>query len=207
MSLRVALYAEGAGETGGTETLLPAPGNSLEENHLGPAHMLLRRAISMRRGLSEDAVSFQSPLRTRRARVARGSDLIVRRTLRELLSWPDPSRRPDLAIVLVDADGDSTRKRKLEGFLEGLPSATITVIAVAVQEFESWFVADHVTAGQPTPPAVEEMKCGEAKELLATWFRGSDASNARRDFARNCDLERIAKAAPSFARLLSDLDG
>jgi hypothetical protein len=45
-TLRVVLYAEGAGETRGAVSLLPAPGEVLGEEWLGPGHLLIRRAIA-----------------------------------------------------------------------------------------------------------------------------------------------------------------
>jgi hypothetical protein len=202
VSLRVVVLAEGVGETGGELSLRPAPRGELHELHFGAAHFLVRRSIAKARSIAEPAVHFEEPLRKRNGVIAKGSDLTDRTLLRQLLSWG--SKRPDLAIVLVDADEDKQRKQLLKQHVEGLP-ATI-VIAVAIQEFEAWLVADHESSGQPTPPAVESMKRGEAKTLLTKWLKSSDdAKAARRELAQKCDLERMEKRAPSFAQFLSDL--
>src|SRR5580704_10360316 len=116
--LRVVLYAEGAGETLGPTSALPAPGRPLEEGMLGGGHVLIRRTLGQARSIPDGEILFESPLRTR-GRVARGSDLIDRRTVRQLLTWPDPNLRPDLVVVLVDRDEDKQRKNRLVGHLAG----------------------------------------------------------------------------------------
>lgn len=130
-ALRTVLIGEGGGELGGESTLLPAPGEPLDEPHIGAGHLLVRRCISKLGGIPEGAVRLESPLRLR-ARVPRGSDLLDRRNLRQLVTYASPGRRPDLAVVLVDADGDANaRKKLLQGHLEGL--SLPTVVAVAAQ--------------------------------------------------------------------------
>jgi hypothetical protein len=141
MTVRVVVYAEGSGERAGNLTLLPAPGESLSEDHLGPVHVLMRRAPVGARGLPEPAVQFEAPLRLARGgREPRGSDLQHRRTLRQLLRWPRADFRPDLAIVIVDADDELDRARRLE--METQDIGVSRVIAAAVREFESWLIAD-----------------------------------------------------------------
>jgi hypothetical protein len=170
VSLRVVLYAEGSGETlGELSSFQSAPGTPLAEEQLGAGHVLARRAIASARGIPEDAVLFEAPLRTARGLVAHGSDFLNRTTLRRLLTWPDLQRRPELAIVLVDADGEANRGARLERDIEGLAHA---VVGVAKQEFEAWLIADHAALNAVLGLALqesqspEEMKPREAKQLL-----------------------------------------
>src|SRR5947209_6964249 len=112
-AIRVVLYAEGSGETRGELALPLRPADTLVEEMLGPAHLLARRALSAAKSVPENAIRFEQPLRTRRGRIARGSMLHDAQTLRELMTWGAPQRRPDLALVLVDCDGDPGRKTRL----------------------------------------------------------------------------------------------
>src|SRR5689334_6448808 len=134
MSLRCVLYAEGPADAEGLFELPRQPGDGLVEDSLGPAHILVRRCIATVRRLPTPAILFEEPLRVRGA-VAQGSRLLHPPTLRKLLTWIDPKKRPDLAIVLVDCDGDSERKKRLEESTASLEAPH--VIGVAVQEFES----------------------------------------------------------------------
>ena len=43
---RVVLYAEGANESAGAITTLPAVGVALDDAHLGAAHVLVRRILA-----------------------------------------------------------------------------------------------------------------------------------------------------------------
>jgi hypothetical protein len=93
MSLRVVLYAEGGGETGGAGPP-PAPCTPLQEGDLGAGHILLRRCLEVAKKLPAAAVHFEAPLRTRRATVARGTALLDKQTLRQLFTWPLAETRP-----------------------------------------------------------------------------------------------------------------
>ena len=210
--LRVVLYAEGAGEMLGPVSLLPAPGEPLSEQMLGPAHILARRALTEARGLSAGDVRFDSPLRTRTGRLPRGSDLLHPRTLLQLLTWARPSRQPDLAIVLVDADGDRQRRRKIQS--TAAKAAVPTVVAVAAQEFEAWRIADHKALSRvlrtDIDPVVkpERLQPAEAKTTLAAWLSRSGAetpSEARRQIAAVCDLGVVKRRCRSFEQFLGDL--
>ena len=86
MSLRVVVYAEGPGETGGSAGR-KAPGQELLDDELGAAHVLVRRCLSRGDLIPAAAVRFHEPLRTPAGHVARGSDLYNMRTLRKLLTW------------------------------------------------------------------------------------------------------------------------
>jgi hypothetical protein len=211
---RVVVYAEGAGELAGAKSLQPAPGSQLTEEELGSAHLLVRRCLEKSRGLTADTVRFEEPLRTPRGRLARGSILHSRDTLRPLLFWAGPIKEPDLAIILVDADGDEDRQRLLDNAIEGV--FVEAVVAVAIQEFEAWLVADpgalktvlRQTLSTPKPP--EKLPRRQAKELLQQWCeqhaRSRDAAELRRDLARQCDLDTLAQRCTSFAAFLRKLN-
>lgn len=209
-ALKVVLYAEGAGERLGELNELRAPGDLLHEEALGSAHILLRRAIASSRTLPVSGVLFHEPLRTR-GRLAKGSDLHNERTLAQLLTWPVASRRPDISVVLVDADGDIRRKDRLSAAVAAVPGTKL--IAVAVQEFESWLIADQraladvlgVAPAYPGPP--ESLAPTVAKEQLAGWSAsaGKDGAAARRSLAAVCDLDEVARTCSAFAELRREL--
>ncbi|HVG61970.1 MAG TPA: DUF4276 family protein [Hyalangium sp.] len=210
---RVVVYAEGPGELSGSRSLQPAPGTPLTEEELGSAHLLVRRCLEKTRGLTADSVHFEEPLRTSRGRLARGSLLHSRDTLRPLLFWAGPIKPPDLAIVLVDADGDDERQGLLDSAIEGVPVEAI--VAVAIQEFEAWLVADpdalkavlRQTLSLPRPP--EKLSRRDAKEILKRWCeqhaRSRDEAEIRRDLARQCDLDTVAQKCTAFASFLRKL--
>lgn len=212
MSLRVVLYAEGGNETAGEIGLPPAPGTTLHEDNLGSGHVLLRRCIEKARKIPAPAIRFEAPLRDRRGNVARGTQLLHRETVRQLLSWPLAHKRPDLVVILVDADEDTGRKTRLE---ESLSDLVVTrVVAVAVQEFEAWLIADHAAVGEalgsapPMPGEPERMDRREAKTLLASWVGDRPALNertVRRTLADLCDLEVVSRRCTAFEQFLREL--
>jgi hypothetical protein len=130
-----------------------------------------------------------------------------------LLTWPRPEDRPDLAVVLVDQDGQPGRAALLAEHLAGLPAPHVVV--VAIQEFEAWLVADPgalraVFGVEATaPPAPEALEPREARGLLrgwaVTWGRGEAARLLRCDLARSCDLGIVQAACPAFRRFMKDL--
>jgi len=212
MTLRVVLYAEGAGEVLGAQSRLPPPGEGLPQAALGPAHILLTRAIEHVRTIPAAAIRFESPLRTH-GRLPRGSDLQHEQTLRRLLTWPLPTMRPDLSIVLVDCDVEPSRRARLEGYVANLPGEK--VIAVAVQEFEAWLLADRAVlkkvmggVDRPFLGPVEGLQPAGAKRELGEWIGQARASTTdlRFDLARTVDLAILSREAPSFAALLSSLE-
>jgi hypothetical protein len=178
-ALRVAVIAEGAGETVGDVSMPPQPGDDLWDAALGSAHILVQRLIA---DLSTAGVRFVQPPRTR-GRIARGSDLIHRTTLRQLLTWGDSSLRPHLTIVLVDRDGEANRPAVLAKHVEGIAHAH--VIAVAVEAFESWLASD-----ESNP---ESVPAGEIKR------RVSREHEERIAMARTMDLGRQVAKCPSLA--------
>ena len=106
MPIRVVVYAEGANELYGELVLPIAPRSTLTDEELGAAHALVRRTIESRAPAAAHGIQFEEPLRlVPSLRRPRGSDLLDRKSLRRLLTW-GPHSRPDLAVVLVDEDGD-----------------------------------------------------------------------------------------------------
>jgi hypothetical protein len=211
MSLRVVLYAEGGNETAGEIGLPPAPGTLLLEDNLGAGHILVRRYLELTRKIPAAAVRFEAPLRDRRGNVARGTALLHRETLRQLLSWPLAHKRPDLVVVLVDCDEDPSRRARLEAFVSDVVS---NVIAVAVQEFEAWLIADHAAACKALNAALiaprdpERMARREAKEQLASWMDGrreSSERSIRTTLANLCDLDVVRRRCSAFDELLRAL--
>jgi hypothetical protein len=141
-------------------------------------------------------VVFEAPLRVR-ARLARGSDLLDRRTLRQLLSWP--VNQPDLAVVLVDQDGEPTRKLTLQAHLSAAPPLPVQrVVGVAVEEFEAWLISDMdavrmVLGGDLAEPrSPEKLEPRAAKQLLRGWISASrrDEPLIRSDIAKTCSWAR-----------------
>ena len=214
--MRVVLYAEGGGETAGPGSYVPSPGDLLTpDDMLGPAHFLIRRCIRAKKSIPENAIHFESPLRTR-GNVAKGSHLLDRSTLRQLLTWFRPEMRPDLAIVLVDRDGVARRKTRLVSHIRDLDISAPRLIAVAREEFEAWLLADHsavqsvLGSSRNQGPYLERMEPGEAKGLLQRWFGECIPENdhrlARREIAQSCDLTTVQRRCPSFRAFLTDLD-
>ncbi|MBM4059699.1 MAG: DUF4276 family protein [Planctomycetes bacterium] len=197
---------------------MPEPGELLTAEMLGPAHLLVARVVARDRNLPEAAVQFLSPLRLG-PRPHRGSDLLVRKNLRRLLTIADPTRRPDVAIVLVDEDGHGDRRRRL---LQDLADLELPhVIAVPVREFEAWLIADHaavvaVLGNRDRPQDPESMQPREAKDQLRSWIddrvpegldrprRTEQTGQLRADLARRVDLGILA-ALRAFAQFCEDL--
>jgi hypothetical protein len=211
VSLRIVLYAEGPGDSGGEVTRLPPPGDVLEEHHLGAAHTLVRRCVARESSIPEAAVKFLCPLRVL-GRHHKGSDLLHRQVLRQLLTWPAAHRRPDLAIVFVDADGERNRRNTLLEALDRIPLPH--VIAVPIQEFESWLIADHAAIGRlifpvpDQPPSIEGLSVREAKTMLSRWSSSSNSNMSpaqlRLTLARTCDLPALDRLS-AFQLFRDDL--
>lgn len=215
MSVRVVLLAEGAGETAGVLTAPPPPGAALAAEPRGPAHALVARAVAATWSVPEAAVQFEAPLRTGRGTVARGAELLDRGTLRRILLWARPTQRPDLAVVLIDADGTNDRPARLAEFTSDLPGRR--VVGVAVQEFEAWLLADGVAARAVLdhPVAVQHPERLEPGAAKARLNEGCDASEhadrkehrraVRQKLCEHMDLDAVARACPSFRAFLDDL--
>ena len=218
MSLRVVLYAEGAGELGRGLALPPAPGWPLEEERLGPAHVIARRSLERVRKVPVQAIQFEQGKRKRNTNEARGSDLLRKRTLLDLLAWPREDMRPEMAIVIVDEDGLRTRHRELKEWVAELRyGRPPTVIAVAREEFEAWLITDRSCVeeelgrplGKAGKPEVWEPKV--AKQVLQRAIDescGSDKARAhalRRAICERCDLDVLERGSGSFRCFLEDL--
>jgi hypothetical protein len=209
---RIVVYAEGAAEALGSITLLPAVGEELREEMLGAAHVLIRRVIAEEWSLAQEAVRFDAPNRTR-GRLARGSDLLHERRLRQLLTWAKPEQCPDLAIVLIDADGDHQRGTRLRTALSSI--RVVVAIGLAVEEFEAWLLADLRTvqrvlgadtvSGLPTTP--ERLKPREAKACLNVYLgeHAAESRRLRREIADQCSLDELRDKCKAFHQLSSDL--
>lgn len=204
-AFKVALYAEGAGETlKGPHSSVP-PGEILPEDELGAGHVLIRRLLSQDLSLPPGAVRFVRPLRLR-DREARGSDLLDDRAVSRLVNWPMPTRRPTCSVLLVDSDGRPGR-HPLE-FRDCIPPA---YRGVAAKEFEAWLIADQVGVQQAMAGATfemtrapEDLLPGEAKALLAQALGGvssgshEEAKGLRRTISELMDLDRAAARSNSF---------
>jgi hypothetical protein len=204
--MRVVLYAEGSLETGLPVGRTAAPGTELTDVELGPAHLLIKRCLRDVGGTSSP-IAFEAPLRIA-GRVARGSDLLVGRSLRRLLTWPARALAPDLAVVLVDGDGDTSRLATLTSAIEGL-SASI-VVGVCVHEFESWLAADLTAVRTVSGRDVDELaepqniQPGAAKHWLRSLRTETEESAFRRAIAEQCDLDRLRRQR-SFDMFAKDL--
>lgn len=216
MTLHVVLYAEGGAELGGPASVDRAPTSSLESESLGPAHVLLARAIAYTSNVPREAIHFFEPLRTSTGMRPRGSDLHDPRTLRRVMSWPPhPARRPHLAVLLVDEDEVTGRLRLLQGALRDLSPTPRRVVGVAVREFESWLITDFSTVAgelgldlaQPQNP--ESLRRGEAKQMWNDWRSRLSANGAdevvRRRVCESCRLDVLERASRSFALFLGEL--
>lgn len=211
---RVVVYAEGAGELAGRDTSRQrAPGHALTEEELGAAHLLVRRCLERAGDLAPDSIQFEAPLRSR-GKLARGSMLHSRNTLRPLLFWADEDMQPDLAVVLVDADGKADeRQEELSTSMENL--LVKAVAAVAIQEFEAWLIADGEAVKSvlrkplvpPKPP--ERLGRTQAKALLQQWSEEHASKQApaelRRQLVLQCNLDTLSRVCPAFAAFLQGL--
>jgi len=212
--MRIVLYAEGPNETGVVESPpLYAPRARIAEDALGPAHLLTRRAVALVASRDERSIQFQAPLLPR-GKPARGSQLLKARTVEQLLTWVHPDLPPDIAILLVDADGSSTRRGELEAVLARRRIVVPpSVVAVAVQEFEAWMLADLgpvqrlVDRNIDPLSDLEKWKPGEAKHALAGFLGGSrqEQHRAHLDICGTCDLNTVARNSSSFRRYLDEL--
>jgi hypothetical protein len=203
--MRIVVYGEGAEVGGRFAPLSPIP----PESH-GPLHTLIARILEIDAQIPQAAAHFLAPLRLG-ARVVRGSDLHVKTNLDMLLTFPVARGRPELAIVVVDQDDDTSRRSRLQPAIE---SALVpSVLGICAQEFEAWVIADEQTASRiagrtfGTAAEPEGMAPGEAKSLCAGWFVAAhvERHEAILRYARECDLDRIAARCPSFRAFRNDL--
>jgi len=114
--------------------------------------------------------------------------------------------------VIVDQDGQRDRRATLLSFTEGL--SLPHVVAVPIQEFEAWLIADHGAVvralGQSPnqPRSIETLDPREAKEQLAAWTAASahaaDPKALRMTLARTLDLALLDKLS-AFKLFRQDL--
>lgn len=221
--LRVVLYAEGPGETSGVargdDPLLclnrahRAPGEIIPDEELGPGHVLVRRGLESQR-VPAAAVAFLEGKKTSRGTRPRGSHLLDRAVLRQLLTVFPSREPPSLFVILVDRDGKAERRKELRNHVEGLESAP-RVIAVAREEFEAWLVADGASVGRVLRSPVNRIKSPEglrpreAKQILGNWIEQLVHHDkhlvARRAIAEQCDLSELCRRCPAFKRFLAEL--
>lgn len=203
MSVRIVLLAEGPGELRGERLEnLPeaAPLERLMEEELGVGHILVRRAIAEAASAPPDAIHFQQPLRLKGGRLARGSDLHHPKRVRQLMRYG--LKAPDLTIVLVDGDGQGeSRRTQLEAGLKG----STAIVAVAVQEFESWLVADAGALTQLDLPSAPSRSPDALPPTAAKAWVAEHVGSRRADLARAIDLDTLVKVSPSFDRFVRDL--
>jgi len=210
MSVRVAIHAEGSRETA-TFAVRPAPGSEVPTGMEGPAHVLVRRILSEDSKLPPEAVRFVEPLRTGTGLVARGSQLRHRQIVRQLLAgWAPDQKKPDLFVILVDADGEAGREKSLQEWTSDLGACAI---GVAVQEFEAWLVSDQAAVQRSlgaefaAAPDPEGMRPREAKRLLddAITRSGKPASQVRMALAGLLSLALVAKRCRAFKAFFENL--
>lgn len=214
-ALETVVFAEGPAELGPSPVrpfyLPPQPGQRLTRDRLGAAHKIVAKSIATTTDIPERAVEFQQPPRLN-GRQVRGSDLYHPDALHQLLEWPEP---PNLAVVFVDRDGQKKRREKLHDAIEEMSPTPTRIIAVAVEEFESWMISD-ITAVQNVlgtfpdlPSEPEEMKPREAKSLLQSWEGSSERSDPapilRREIADHLDIATLRDRCSSFQTFLTDL--
>ncbi|MEQ8277935.1 MAG: DUF4276 family protein [Deltaproteobacteria bacterium] len=215
-AVHIALYAEGARELMGAGGWPTAPGDVLQADELGAAHRLLARIVAAQTNLPDGAIRFLSPIRDRRGRQLRGSllhggDHLRRALLAHELVGKTNDGRPsaDAFVVLVDADGDASRHTSI---VEGLAGVVVPkVVGVAVQEFETWLIADlpalnDVLGTQVDDPGPREsLPPGGAKAFLLDRLQGQREQDVRLTLAERVDIEVVRQVCPSFDRFVKDL--
>lgn len=208
MSLRIALYAEGRGETRGAFGTDPEPGMPIPGDHLGAGHELVRRTLAPLARVPESGVVFDGPLRLD-GRTVVGSALLVGQNLSKLVLGGFGVRTPDLMVFLIDDDG-MNRYASFVSQLDSIVSAQLRIAAVAVQEFESWLVADSEAASAAVgrsvdlPGNLENLSPRAAKRILREWTGDSENRSKRISIASTCDLDKLRRRCPSFARFEAD---
>jgi hypothetical protein len=132
--------------------------------------------------------------------------------LRGLLSWV--RNAPDLAVVLVDEDGDAGRLSSMNAALAGRSSMCPAVIGVAVREFESWLITDLRAVRKVLEVRadsfgdVERMNPGDAKRELTSLMSTSDADRQfelRKRLSSEAELSTLRQGSRSFQRFEQDL--
>jgi len=210
-ALRISLIAEGAGEL--SRSVHAPPGELLPDDALGAGHVLIRRIAAEATSLPNGAIQFVASLRRSTGQPLLGSALAEPALLKEVLVWPQARRGPSVSVVLVDADGDSKRFKDIETMVKTL--RTPTAVAVAVQEFEAWLIADDHCLSQVMGTSVksdkrpDDLHPGVAKKRLTALcekHRPNDAgSSVRVELASLMSLKKAAGRSSSLKRATKKL--
>jgi hypothetical protein len=217
---RVVVYCEGVGEgistpddLRGTTAAQGIPGRPIAQELWGTAHLLVARCLEREHQIPFDAIQFEYGLKTERGNDPRGSQLLDKQILRQILSWSEVegALKPDLVVVFVDSDNEPWQKRlKYINHILREVKRDFPVVGVAHRSFEAWLIADqkilnHVLRYIPSRDfgSPEDLEHGVAKELLNRWIQESvitDRSERalRRELARHCDLDKVSGACASF---------
>ncbi|MFB6265310.1 MAG: DUF4276 family protein [Bradymonadaceae bacterium] len=118
--------------------------------------------------------------------------------------------------MLVDNDGKTGRKERLEGFIEELRRQVERLIAVSVEEFEAWLIADTSAVISTLSATIdkvgdpESLELGEAKSRLqggiADHTDDEDEHSIRQTLVRELDLQRVADRCEAFETFVRDLE-
>lgn len=210
-ALRISLIAEGAGELSRAHFL--PPGALVPEDSLGAGHLLIRRIAVRSTSLPMGAVQFVAGLRRSTGQQIVGSALGDPSLLKEVLVWPQSGRAPDVSVVLVDADGDAKRYKAIEAVVKTVrvPAA----VAIAVQEFEAWLLADHECVRKvmrtefKSEKRPDDLSPGLAKKRLAalceTHRRDDAPVHVRGELAMLMDLKKAEGRSTSLKRAVKRL--
>ncbi|MEM9806767.1 MAG: DUF4276 family protein [Cyanobacteria bacterium P01_D01_bin.56] len=207
------VHAEGPGDLGKTNWEL-SPGDSLQPEDLGPAHIIVQRILSEGIQIPAPAIDFVEPLRTKTGARPKGSQLLKPRILDEILiSW---RLSQPLIILLVDSDDQQPDERTaiLKNALTR--NSLVGAVGVAVKEFEAWLIADANALGQVIGKVdnacqlPEKLACQEAKQNLQKWtqdiaYSSRTSIDIRRELASAMNLDTVANLCPSFKAFRQEL--
>lgn len=218
IAMRIVVFCEGTAESGALRRSFVSPNQPLPEEQIGPAHLLVQRCISREWGLTRDDMQFTSPpllvSHRRNPRLPVGSDLRTGKNLIRLLrAWVREADVPDLALILIDQDGDRQIRTELQNAIRADSPCIRWILAVAIEEFESWLLADASALSQVFSNGAriqrpEELGPRRAKTRI-TGFQPIDPTSTlptrHRRIVELMDLEIVREACPSFADFLRDL--
>lgn len=214
-AISVAVYAEGTAELAGASPRFGLiPGDTIPEDSLGAAHVLIRRILETSRDGGHQDVRFICPKfpSRRPGRFASGSDLYTPTIVRQLVTWFPTRPSPSLCVVLFDTDGEKNREPAVRKAVDGISMPT--VVGVCRKEFETWLAADvpsaRATLGveiKKSEPRPENLPRGRAKEMVVRWIKEAALPpvQACRSLAGELDIERVQKACPKFGTFVRDL--